>query len=210
MHQGKSMRSLSALTIALLLSTTLLTHVEARRLTRNITARSRHARQFQQKNTKLGAKTRQRTFINSSRQAAVNKAIKAKYPHKFTFLRRVVSLSHDPAHGKATPNSKREGYIGAALEAQNRLPGPITREVTGRSEFVDAKGQMWDVKGFNSNFAVKRGGFSLKKAIDKLRGEFAGGENVILDTRNLSTQHQGELKRAIKSKGWEKKVIWFP
>lgn len=127
------------------------------------------------------------------------------------FRQRVRELSPDPAHGnQITPNSRREGVIGATLEARGILPGPIKRESTGKSEFVDAKGVQWDVKAFNSKYSPKQGGFTLAKAVKKLSGEFKGGERVILDSKDLSKRHRAELKNEIQRRGWTSNVVWFP
>lgn len=171
-------------------------------------SRMLRARQFQQPRRLAKEHFAQVGKALARRPNAVSK--KLHYKTRFAFLRRVVQLAVDPAHRKMTPNSKREGVIGATLEAQGRLPGPIKRERTGKSEFVDARGVMWDVKGFNSNFPQKQGGFKLDRAVAKLRGELAGGENVILDRQNLNKTDQRALKREIKRNGWEKRIIWFP
>lgn len=127
------------------------------------------------------------------------------------FRQRVRELSPDPAHGnQITPNSRREGLIGATLEARGILPGPLEREPTGKSEFVDAKGVQWDVKAFNSKYGPKQGGFTLAKAVKKLSSEFKGGERVILDTKDLSKRHRAELKQEIHRRGWTSNVVWFP
>jgi hypothetical protein len=172
------------------------------------------ARQLQSQ--RLGKRTKMikagrgklRQTLGTRNKTATGKKI--HYKTRFSFLRRVIQLAVDPAHRKMTRNSKREAVIGATLEAQGRLPGPIKRERTGKSEFVDARGVKWDVKGFNSNFPQNKGGFKLERAVSKLRGELAGGENVILDRQNLKKSHQRALKREIKRNGWESRIIWFP
>ncbi|MCK5799004.1 MAG: hypothetical protein KAI47_17550 [Deltaproteobacteria bacterium] len=151
-----------------------------------------------------------RTLRGSFRPSQIPKTRKTiQYRSRFAFLRRVVQLAVDPAHGRMTPNSKREGIIGVTLEARGRLPGPIVREPTGKSEFVDATGTMWDVKGFNSHFPGKQGGFILERAAAKILGQFRGGENVILDTKNLSSHDEKLLRREVVRRGWSKRVIWF-
>jgi hypothetical protein len=120
-------------------------------------------------------------------------------------------LAADPAHnGKATPGSRREAEVGLGLEKSGALPGPITRDPSGRAEFIDADGQKWDVKAFNSNFKPRKGGYDLKKSLTKIEGEFNEGENVILDTKDLKPEHVAELKAAIEAKGWADKILWYP
>jgi len=126
-------------------------------------------------------------------------------------LRRMVRLARDPAHNnKITTTSKREAIVGVALERAGRLPGPIRREKSGRSEFVDAAGRRWDVKAFRSDFAPAQGGFVLERALRKLRKQFTGGEGVILDTTHLRGDHLRSLRRAIARRGWDKNVLWYP
>ncbi|MCA9666557.1 MAG: hypothetical protein KC503_13240 [Myxococcales bacterium] len=120
-------------------------------------------------------------------------------------------LASDPAHGgQITETSKREALVGLRLERAGKLAGPIVRESTGSSEFIDAKGQRWDVKAFNSRFPQKSGGFRLDRALRKLETQFAGGENVILDTANLSRDHLQALKRALHERGHSHRVLWYP
>jgi hypothetical protein len=120
-------------------------------------------------------------------------------------------LAADPAHnGKATPGSRREAVVGLGLEKSGALPGPITRDPSGRAEFIDANGKKWDVKAFNSNFKPRKGGYDLKKSLTKIEGEFNEGENVILDTKDLKPEHVAELKAAIEAKGWADKILWYP
>lgn len=124
---------------------------------------------------------------------------------------RFARLALDPAHGnRATANSLREAEAGLALEAWGKLPGPIRREKSGASEFVDARGQRWDVKRFNSHFPTWSGGFVLDRALDKLAGQFAQKEFVILDRTDLTTVHAQSLRQAIDARGWNDRVLWYP
>jgi hypothetical protein len=120
-------------------------------------------------------------------------------------------LAADPAHnGKATPGSRREAEVGLGLEDSGHLRGPITRDPSGRAEFIDADGKKWDVKAFNSNFKPRKGGYDLKNSLKKIQGEFDAGENVILDTKDLKPEHVAELKAAIEERGWSDKILWYP
>ena len=122
---------------------------------------------------------------------------------------RLDELAQDPAHnGKETPGSRREAEVGLSLEEAGELPGPIQRDPSGAAEFIDATGQKWDVKAFNSNFPPRKGGFKLETAMDKIRGELDAGENVILDTKNLSPAHQQQLREAIEAQGWGDRIKW--
>jgi hypothetical protein len=153
----------------------------------------------------------QRLRWNQQRQLQQKAQKKLPTGAAVVFRQRVRELSPDPAHGnQITPNSRREGLIGATLEARGVLPGPVKREPTGKSEFVDAHGVRWDVKAFNSKYLPKQGGFTLAKAVKKLAHEFKGGERVILDTKDLSKPDRQLLAKEIARRGWASRVIWFP
>jgi hypothetical protein len=123
------------------------------------------------------------------------KAERKTFKTKFSCLRRIVELARDPAHGnRMTSSSKQEAIVGIALEAAGKLPGPIVREQSGKSEFVDANGQRWDVKAFTSKYPKRKG----------------VGENVILDTRDLDVADQRALQREISKNGWNNRVLWYP
>ena len=135
---------------------------------------------------------------------------KQRFRLPISTLRRMVPLARDPAHGnKMTKTSKREAFVGIMLEMRGKLPGPIKREKTGASEFVDARGTRWDVKAFNSHWPQKSGGFLLERALRKLGTQFAGGEKVILDTANLTPAHKKQLREGLDQRGWSDNVLWF-
>lgn len=120
-------------------------------------------------------------------------------------------LARDPAHGgRVTPGSARERDVGLGLEGSGEVAGPITRDPTGSAEFIDGNGQAWDVKGFNSNYTPRKGGFSLERDAGKVERELASGENVMLDTGNLSPEHSQLLKEEALRRGWEDRVKFWP
>lgn len=120
-------------------------------------------------------------------------------------------LAKDPAHnGKITPKTLHEADVGLALEENGELPRPITRDPSGAAEFIDAEGKKWDIKSFDSRWPPRKGGFKLEKALDDINDEFENGENVIIDTTNLSESHKAELRHAIEDKGWSDRVKWYP
>jgi hypothetical protein len=125
---------------------------------------------------------------------------------------RIEELAPDPAHnGKITPGSRREAEVGVALEERGDLPGPIKRDPSGFSEFIDANGQQWDVKGFNSKWPPRKGGFEVNKSMKKIDGEIANNENVILDTKDLSPEHLAQLKAAVAARrDLDGKILWYP
>jgi hypothetical protein len=120
-------------------------------------------------------------------------------------------LARDPAHGnKITPKSVHERRVGLDLESRGDLPGPIRRDPTGAAEFVDANGTLWDMKSFNSNFPPRKGGFELNRSLQQIESEFAKGENVILDTANLTEEHARQLREAVVARGWSSRIRWWP
>ena len=123
-------------------------------------------------------------------------------------------LAKDPAHKNSIrPDDIKQGEmernIGLSLEKAGRLDN-ILRDPTGKAEFIDSSGQKWDIKSFNSNYPARKGGFSLKKAMESIYGEINSGENVIIDTSNISSKHLIELKNAINLNGLEDSIIFWP
>jgi peptidoglycan hydrolase-like protein with peptidoglycan-binding domain len=120
------------------------------------------------------------------------------------------SLASDPAHnGKVTGQGIKERNIGVDLEGQGKLKG-ITRDPSGAAEFIDANGVKWDIKSFNSNFKPSQGGFKLDRDLGKIEAELGKGENVIIDTTNMSAADANALRQSVNSKGWNGKILWWP
>lgn len=120
---------------------------------------------------------------------------------------RIEELAKDPAQGgKATAKTRREAEVGLSMEEQGKLPGPITRDPTGASEFIDSTGQKWDVKGWNSQYAPR--GYNTPDAMALIQKEMGVGENVIVDTLKMSPQHIGELQTAVGNAGLNNRVIF--
>ena len=123
---------------------------------------------------------------------------------------RKLELAKDPAHGgKVSPKSLREAEVGLTLEEQGRLKAPIRREPTGKAEFIDANGQEWDVKAFNSNYPKRKGGFDLQTDMKKVEAEIAKGENVIIDTVDLKAGDLTALKDAVAKKNLSDRVLFL-
>lgn len=128
-----------------------------------------------------------------------------------TRAERLDELAQDPAHGgKITPKTRHEAEVGLELEGSGKLPGPIQRDPSGAAEFIDANGEAWDMKSFNSNFPPKKGGFDLNRDVGKIASELDKGENVILDTTNLSAEHAQQLRDAVAANGWTDRILWYP
>ncbi len=126
-------------------------------------------------------------------------------------------LANDPAHqGSKNPYDIAQGElernVGLSLEKGGRLKN-IIRDPSGKAEFIEnyGKGKKWDVKSFNSNFKPKKGGFKLETAMAKIAKEIEiDGENVIVDTTNMSSEHISMLKIAVEEKGFTENVIFWP
>jgi hypothetical protein len=127
---------------------------------------------------------------------------------------RARELAKDPAHGNAvTPKSEREAQVALALEERGGaegLPGPIRRDPSGKADFIDSSGQKWDVKTPNTNFPPDRGGSTLAKTLADIEAEFMRGENVILDTKDMSADFLQQLRKAIEDRGWGARIRWYP
>ena len=123
-------------------------------------------------------------------------------------------LSKDPAHKNSSrpcdvKQGEMERNIGLSLEKAGKLD-EIVRDPTGRAEFIDSSGQKWDIKSFNSNYPARKGGFTLNKAMESINGEINAGENVIVDTTNMSSEHIETLQNAVDTKGLTDNVIFWP
>jgi hypothetical protein len=125
---------------------------------------------------------------------------------------RLNELAKDPAQGgKVTPKTMQEARVANDLEKSGKVPGPVKRDPTGGADFIDGEGQDWDVKGFNSNFPPEKGGYSLSDSMTKIGKAVDSGENVMLDTSNMSPQAAQELKGAVDANpAWSGKVLWWP
>lgn len=124
---------------------------------------------------------------------------------------RVAQLAKDPAiGGKVTAKTTREAEAALGLEQAGELRTPVKRDPTGGADFIDGAGQAWDVKAFNSKFPPRSGGFELSDALTKIKKALDGGEDVILETKDLSSVHLADLKRAVDAQGWSSRIRWWP
>jgi hypothetical protein len=109
-----------------------------------------------------------------------------------------------------TPRTRGEAEVGMGLEDAGKVQG-LRRDPTGAGEFIDAKGTTWDVKGFNSNFPAKKGGFEVNAAMKSINREVGLGENVMVDTRSMSAAHVQELQNAVAAdSSLAGKVLFWP
>jgi hypothetical protein len=145
---------------------------------------------------------------------------------------RLGALAEDPDHdGQVSPKSLHEAVAGLALEQKGPpagLQGPITRDlVSGRGEFVEANGVVWDMKSPISyipgtQIKPRKGGFDLNNEMQDLEQELDKGENVILDATYLDPGDKAALQAEIARKQrieqasgiqppkWTGRIIWYP
>ncbi|MGL5829921.1 MAG: hypothetical protein ACRC0L_10180, partial [Angustibacter sp.] len=124
---------------------------------------------------------------------------------------RIADLARDPAEGgKIDADTIAEAEVGLALEERGDVSG-LRRSPHEGAEFIDADGNAWDVKGFHSEL----GRFDLDKAMTAIWKEMNwSNENIMLDTRNLSSTDITRLREAIeagKAHGeLPLRVLWWP
>jgi len=119
-------------------------------------------------------------------------------------------LARDPDHADGISDKTiREREVGIEMERAGVLEGPIRRDPTGAGEFIDANGVTWDVKQFNSNYPPRSGGFDVATDAGKVDWELSLGENVILDTKNLSPSAVQALRQEAITRGWGDRVIFW-
>lgn len=125
-----------------------------------------------------------------------------------SFARRL-SLASDPAHGgKVSNSSVEEGAVGLLAETSGLVHG-FEREGTGKSEFVDSSGQMWDVKSPISPMPSQKWVFNANHQLDLVRKEISGGENVLLNLSRCNEQDSGSVLSLITENlaPWEKQRV---
>jgi hypothetical protein len=140
------------------------------------------------------------------------------------YARRQEELAKDPATGgKVRPKNRREADVALDLERRGELPGPIRRAQpdsmgVDQGDFVDSAGVYWDVKGPCDIFpsGPREGqpmpphmpgyydGATMERAIQK---ELDKGQNVILDTKYLTSTSAVDLRRRVGSHpAWQGRV----
>lgn len=124
---------------------------------------------------------------------------------------RLRSLQRDPENNhRIEKKSAREGEIGLELEEAGLLPGPIQRDISGGSEFIDAQGTKWDIKKFYSDIPGSQGAFEIEKTRTNLASGIVKGENIILDCAELTLVEQQALSQIVEAEGWSDRIIWYP
>ncbi|WP_152392597.1 hypothetical protein [Paenibacillus guangzhouensis] len=126
-------------------------------------------------------------------------------------------LAGDPSHaGRIEEQGIKERKVGLDLESQGKL-GRIIRDPQKDkgAEFIDTTtGTKWDVKSFesypNGHTSPKKGAFTVEKSMNKIYTEFDRGHNVVIDTRELISDHVAQLKKAIEEAGISDRIIWYP
>jgi len=137
------------------------------------------------------------------------------HPNDPTLARaaRIQLLARDPAQGgKVTPGSLREAEVAVSLEESGQVQGPIQRDPSGAADFIDGNGTHWDVKGFNSHQPKSQGGFDLATDAGKVDTSLSQGENVMVDTAQMTPSDVAALKAegAKPPHNWGNRVKFFP
>lgn len=60
------------------------------------------------------------------------------------------------------------------------------------------------------NYPPRKGGFKLERDFAKILNEIKQGENVIVETTNMSSEHINALKNEINKIGLKTNVIFWP
>lgn len=66
------------------------------------------------------------------------------------------------------------------------------------------------MKSFNSNYKPNKGGFRLDKAMNTINKSLEEGENVIIDTTNMTSEYVSELIKEIQKQGLENNILFWP
>jgi hypothetical protein len=124
---------------------------------------------------------------------------------------RIEILAKDPAQGgKATPKTLREAEVAVGMEEAGRLKAPIRRDPTGGADFIAGDGKAWDVKRPESGRPPAQGGFDLATDSAKIDKSLSLGEDVVVDTGNMSASDLASLKAEGVTRGWGDRVQFFP
>jgi Flp pilus assembly pilin Flp len=150
--------------------------------------------------------------------------------------RRLEELSYDPDRKQAGAKGRAEAEAALGLEDRGEIPGRLRRpdpKAGEAGDFIDAKGQRWDVKAphnresliakikadavaegrpeprVNPNHKVK-GEHNLETTLKALHRELNVGENVIFDTRNITAAETAELRASAREANLESRVKFYP
>ena len=115
-------------------------------------------------------------------------------------------LASDPAQGGIADSKGREERD-ATIKAvrDGKIRGPLVRDPTGHADFRDVNGKDWDVKSFRSNY---ENGFNQKKSADSIDEELRVGENVVVNTANMSASDVEKLQSEGARRGWGSRVVY--
>ena len=103
-------------------------------------------------------------------------------------------ISRDPNGNRISESSVRETRTALEAERMGVVSGPIQPAEHTSHDFVDGDGQEWDVKAYDSR------DFNLQKALDRAATrDLPNGENLLIDTRNLSEEDIVALETALEN-----------
>jgi hypothetical protein len=125
------------------------------------------------------------------------------------YQRRMEELAFDPAHGGASEGTRREAEVALGLEATGTVDEPVERAAHPGADFTDGSGQDWDVKGFRT-VPGRPGTYDRGQAERSIQRELRAGENVALDTSQLSRADFDDLKDLVASHpDWANQVVIY-
>ncbi|MDI7278217.1 MAG: hypothetical protein QME94_19745, partial [Anaerolineae bacterium] len=129
-------------------------------------------------------------------------------PGTYSFPRtpaQLQALAYDPASRQIRPEERTTIL---RLEARGQVPGPVVRDPSGAADYIDAKGQLWDIKTFRSGFPLTKGGYTLEDSMSKIMKSLNRGENVALNLDYMSPDDVLELTGEIIRRGLSGRVRW--
>ncbi|MGY3779368.1 hypothetical protein [Isobaculum melis] len=118
-------------------------------------------------------------------------------------------LATDPAIGfRITEKTKAEREVGLALEALGEVQD-ISREPSGKADFIDSEGQKWDVKAYQS-YLFKSNQNQIAEMIKSIQKSLSEQENVMIDTRGLSKTDFTTLQHFVLAENLSQLVKFWP
>jgi hypothetical protein len=131
--------------------------------------------------------------------------------------KRFRDLATDPDRGGViTRNGAEEAAAILGAERRGLLPEGMVRSSRPGADYEVPQGTQWpggsewDVKSFYSTTPTGQSAFGLQTAVKKLRLELDAGQNILLNTVNMSPDDLDQLQRAVADNGWIDRVVFYP
>ena len=129
-------------------------------------------------------------------------------------------LTKDPDHmdkngimsETAYEKAVNERKVALRAEEQGLVDGSVVRDPQkGRGDFIDrnGEGQIWDVKGWRSDKPPR--GYDFEEATKAIKKEIDKGQNILVDTQHMSSEHIKELMSWVEENGFSEyvKFVFF-